>query len=412
VGARGSSLVTSRLPLAWLLAWRFLRGRGTHLLTGTARSALLGTGLGVFAMVVAMALMTGYSEDLQRKLVGNNAAVGVYPLRGGSAVLSPSQLAAIGRLPAVTQVGRVSYGQGLLAGAGPGRTVDVTLRGVEPGADPRATAAQLGDQDGLPGVVLGEQLAAQLGVAAGDAVRLTALGFSERRARFRFQNLRVAGTFRSGFSEFDRSWALLDRRWVEALAGGEARVELYEVALRDPVLAAEVAPRVEEIVGAEFVVSDWRRLNRELFSALALQKKALFFALGLIVLVSTFNVASTLMVLVRERMRELGALSAMGLPPRSLAAVFLAYGTLLGLVGTTTGIGLGWGVCELLSRYELIRLDADVAAIYFLASVPFRVELADIAAIAAFALALTTAACLYPVRVAARIEPGQALRYE
>lgn len=398
-------------PLAAALAWRFLTGHRSRLLAGTARAALAATALGVTAMVIAMALMTGYSRDLQAKLIGDNAAVGAYPLRSAPA-LSPEVLARLAALPGVERVGRVVYGQGMLAGAG-GDAVEITLRGEEAGKSRHTRAEDLAaGPDGIAGAVLGAELARVLGARPGDFVRVTALGFAGDRPRFRYQSLRVTNTFATGFSEFDRSWLVADRAVVERLVGGGAGTVLYEFALRDPALAPEVAEAAEPIVGPEYVVTDWRNLNRELFAALALQKKALFLALGLIVLVSTFNTASTLVVLVRERMRDIGALAAMGLAPRRIAATFVVTGMLLGLAGTLLGAGIGAGISWLLTTFRLIRFNPEVAAIYFIDFVPFRIAAADLGWIIGFSLLLTFLACLIPALGTLRIQPAAALRYE
>jgi len=138
----------------------------------------------------------------------------------------------------------------------------------------------------------------------------------------------------------------------------------------------------------------------------------LFIVLGLIVLVSTYNVASTLVVLVRERMRDLGALGALGLSPVRLSRVFLLYGGFLGGLGTILGVAIGWTACWVLTTFELIRFDSEVAAIYFISSVPFRVRPGDLLAIVVFTLLVTLRACWKPARRASRIEPAVALRYE
>jgi lipoprotein-releasing system permease protein len=314
----------------------------------------------------------------------------------------------------VEAIGRVAYGQGTLSGPGRPDGLEVVLRGVEPGkGELTASAEQLAvSREGLPGIVVGEDLAASLAAKPGDVLRLVALGFVAGRPRFRYQSLRVAGTFATGFAEFDRSWVVLDRELVERMTGGDTAVDLYEFTVRDPAQAPRISEAATGILAPDFVVTDWRKLNRELFTALRIQQITLFLVLGLIVLVSTFNVASTLVVLVRERMRDIGLLGALGLRPGRVRLIFLLYGSLLGAAGTLLGVAIGSGISWVLTTFELIRFDADVAAIYFISSVPFRVEVGDLLAIVAFALVVTQAACFLPALSAARQDPAAALRYE
>jgi lipoprotein-releasing system permease protein len=401
-------------PLPWVIAWRFLRGRRSRLLDGTARAALLSTALGVMAMVIAMALMTGYREDLQGKLVRGNAAVIAYPVGGESGGLTESKRRALMAIPGVEKIGRVAYGQGSLSNGARPQGLEVILRGVDPGGGQlTATAEQLRPSpEGIPSAVLGKDLAEKLGARPGDILRLVALGFEDGRPRFRYQSLRVSGTFATGFAEFDRSWVLLDRALVERLMGAETAMDLLELTVTDPDEAPRIAEAATRVLEPEFVVTDWRQLNRELFTALKLQQIVLFLVLGLIVLVSTFNVASTLVVLVRERMRDIGLLGALGLRPGKLRLVFLVYGGFLGTFGTLLGVLAGWGICWVMTTFELVRFDAEVAAIYFISSVPFRVEPRDVLLVVGFAFLVTLKACFLPAWRAARVDPSSALRYE
>jgi lipoprotein-releasing system permease protein len=220
----------------------------------------------------------------------------------------------------------------------------------------------------------------------------------------------VARTFETGFSEFDRSWAVVAPETLAGLPGGGA--PSYEVAVADARRAPEIAETIRAGIGPEALIADWTQLNRELFAALALQQRALFLLLGLIVVVATFNVASTLVVLVRERRRDLGVLAALGLPPAEIRQVFLLYGLALGALGTGLGLALAAAVAWVVDRFQLLSFGPEVAEIYFLSSVPMRLALRDVVAIALLSIGVTTLACWLPARRAGRIEPATALQYE
>jgi lipoprotein-releasing system permease protein len=389
------------------VAWRYLRGRRSSLLTGTAVAALGSSGLGTAAMVVAMSLMNGYTEDLQGKMLQSGAII-VTPTSEDPGAPDPR---ALEELPEVEGVTFAAFAQGSLLSPRYPSGLDVTLRGVEPGrgrfgGSPEELAI---DQNGVAGALLGADLAARLGAGEGDRLRLVALGFDSARSPFRYRTLRVAGTFATGFSQFDQSYVVVDRGLVEGLGVGAG---LYEVAVADPDLVDRVRRVAEERLADHYLVRDWRLSNPGLFTALRLQKWALFLVLGLIVVVSTFNVGSTLVVLVREKMRDVGVLAALGLRPAPLRRIFLLGGLYLGVLGTLLGIGTGALLSWLFTRLELLRFDAEVAEIYFLSSVPFRVHAGDLVAVAVFSLAITLLACLLAARRAARLDPAAALRYE
>ncbi len=406
-----------RWGLVGAVAWRFLRGRRSRLLDGTARSALAATAIGVAAMVIAMALMTGYREDLHRKLLRGNAAVLAYPLSDEWLDLAGEVYDRLLALPTVDKVRRVAYGQGSLTSRRAPEALEVTLRGENPaeglqGLGELELAAGGLAGGGVPGIVVGADLARELDAGPDEVVRLMVLGAQNGRPRFRYQSVRVAGTFRSGFSEFDQGMAVIDRELLERLMGGGIGGSFFEFEVPRSVEPAAAAADIREILGPDFLIREWSELNAELFAALRIQQLALFCVLGLIVLVSTFNVASSLVVLVRERMRDVGVLSALGFEPRQLQGVFLLFGATLGLLGTLTGVALGTTVSLVLSRYELIRFGPEVAAVYFLSSVPFRVEWLDLFAVVGFTLAVMVVACWLPSRRAGRVRPAVALRYE
>lgn len=399
--------------MVWWIAARYLLGGRSRLLTGTARSALGSTGLGVAAMVVSMALMSGYTGTVESRLLQGGPLV-VTPLGEGAGDLARADATAerLRRLPGVERVGVTLAGQGALASRANRAGVDVWFRGVLPGASSfGAGAAELAsDGSGFDPVVLGRQLRRTLGAVDGDLLRLTAIvGSASGRPRFAYRRLRVAGDFETGFSEYDRNYVVLHRDTVEALGAVGVVLEVSTAAGADP---SEVQREIENVVGADALVTDWRRGNRDIFAALRLQKWGLFLVLGLIVVVSTFNIASALVVMVRERGRDTAVLAALGLGPRRLRRVFLACGLCLGAAGTGLGLLLGATVSWLITRYELVRFDPGVAEIYFISSVPFDVRALDLLAVAGFSLLVSGAACWWPARLAGALEPARALHWE
>ena len=399
------------------VAWRFLSGRRSRILDGTARSALIAIAIGVAAMVIAMALMTGYREDLHRKLLRGNAAVLAYPLASEWSDLAEGVYRNLLALDSVVDVRRVAYGQGALSSGSRPDAIEVTLRGEAASDGLRGLGEIELNADGLvdgevPGVVLGKDLAQQLSPAPGEILRLMVLGERAGRPRFRYQSVRLAGTFRSGFSEFDQRMVILDRDLLARLMGGTIGGSFFEFEVPDGVAPAVAADEIREVLGPEFLIREWSELNADLFAALRLQQMALFLVLGLIVVVSTFNVAASLVVLVRDRLRDVGVLAALGMRPAQIQAAFLLFGTTLGALGTGLGVALGAGVSFVLTRYELIRFGPEVAAVYFLSSVPFRVVPSDLLAIVGFTLLVLLLACWLPARRAGRVRPAAALRYE
>lgn len=389
------------------------------MLEGTALAAVAATALGVTAMVIAMALMSGYTQAVERRLIGLQGEVIATPLAGSDVEAAQDALAEAAQLEGVQRVGRVIYGEGSISGPAAPEGVSIVIRAVDED-DPvvhqhgGTLNADGKTRDDLPGIVLGGELANRLGTAPGEVLRLVVLDMRDARPKFRYRSVRVTGTFTVGFAEFDSRWVLVHRDVLQQKETSSAQrlYEMIELKLNEGADGDRIAAELTGLLGDGWVVDRWERLNRDLFSALGLQKTLLFFVLGLIVLVSTFNISSTLVILVRERMRDIGVLSSLGLRPRRLWWLFTIYGLLLGSVGTLLGILVGTGVSVVITEFELIRFPPEVAEIYFIDSVPFLIQGADLAAIAAFSLVTTLAACSLPARRAARVLPSNALRDE
>lgn len=392
------------------LASRLVFGRHGLLGRRPAKVALASTALGVVAMVVAMALMSGYRTELEDRLLLGGADLGVYPF-SPTAVEGGERLAFdVEAIPMVESVDRVAYGQGSLlpiaGGGGVREAVTVTVRGVNPGSRFWGRSFDLASGDGA---VLGAGLAADTGLEIGDRARLMLMDTSGARPRFRYRSVLVTEIVETGYHEFDASWLVVGRDFLEDAAGVSSSLE---VQLRPDADIGDARDAISASVGSGYEVRDFRAPNQALFDALAAQQVLLFLLLGLIVIVATANVASALVVLIRERRRDLGVLAAVGLDGRSLGRTLFESGLLLTLIGTALGLVVGAAAAWVLDRFELIRLSDDLAAVYFLSAVPFHLRLADLVGVALLAVTAGALASAVPAARAATLKPARALRAE
>jgi lipoprotein-releasing system permease protein len=262
----------------------------------------------------------------------------------------------------------------------------------------------------LPAVVIGSELAERAGLQPLDVAQiisgettLTPLGLAPR-----YRRVRVAGIFRSGLYEYDAAWVYLSLATAASFAGqpGPA-ASVISIEVADIYAAGETGARVREAVGAEFTTVDWQEANRQLFTALALERRMGLVILALIILIAALNITTTLVLVVVERRADIAILSAMGARARSIMYVFIIEGACVGSIGALCGVVLGLILCMIGDRYKLVSLPADV---YSLSSVPFHPQARDVLMAALLALLLSLLATIYPARAAARLRPAEALR--
>jgi lipoprotein-releasing system permease protein len=299
----------------------------------------------------------------------------------------------------------------------------VTLKGVLPEQEQTVTrvSAQmetgrfeaLGEAPGaaLPPILLGRDLASRLGVGPGDVVslttpqgRLSPMGVLPRVTKFA-----VAGTVRSGLYEFDSAWAYLPLGVAQRVFDLGDRASFVEARVVDMFKVKETAAAILGRLGEGYVTTDWIEMNQSLFSALWLEKTAIAITIGLIVMVAALNIVATLILMVMEKHKDIAVLVSRGASRGAISRIFMLQGTLIGAAGTLVGSVLGFGACQVLDRYRLIRVPEDV---YQIAYVPFRLLPADAAVVVVGAVLVCFLATLHPARGAARVDPAEALRYE
>lgn len=401
------------LPLT--IAWRYFRRPTDKLISSVGLVSILGLVIGVMALVISMALMTGYREDLQRKLLGGNAELFVYAVDGPVKNL-PQTLEAIERVPSVAEASPVVFQYCLVASEAHTTGEQVMLKAIDPARAKssamlaKIVAGGLATPQGEATVALGHHLAAKLKVTKGDALTITVPSQDGDNIAPQSAVYTISNVYTTGFFEFDSRWVFMPIVEAQRLLGSSGGANLIEVKLRPNSDLDRAVKEVDEGTGRRFAVTDWRQMNRQLFSLLAIQQLVLFIVIGLIVFVSTFNIVSTLIMTVHEKRKEIGILLAMGADKRLVRRVFIWYGVLVGVAGTLTGVGLGVLICWILTRYELVSFGPEIAEVYFVSSIPFVTRVRDLAAITVFASVVVYLATLIPSMRSARLNPVDSLR--
>ncbi len=404
---------------------RYLFGRReTALHSATAFYAAAGIALGVCALVVVLAVMSGFDGEVKSRIVGTNAHVIL--LRFGHQGLSDidSLKTIVDAHPQTLASAPMVYGKAMLSAgdAAEGAFIEgidwdssVAVTSIEEFVRPKPGAPRLAREEGLlPGIILGKYVAENLGLFLGDEVllvspaesRRTPLGFVPRMRRFVCTAL-----FDSGMYEFDASMAFVDLEEARSFFGlEEGRVTGIEMRLADMDQAPQVADEiVASLGGFPYRANNWIDLNRNLFEWMQTEKRAMFVILTMIILVAGFNIASSLIMVVMEKRREIGILKSMGATSMAILRIFVLEGWVMAFSGTAIGAGIGLLLCHLLERYRFIRLPEDV---YFIDTLPVKVQASDVGLVVASVLVIAALSTLYPAWKASQLDPIEAIQSE
>jgi lipoprotein-releasing system permease protein len=407
------------LPFELHIALRYLLAkRRQAFISLVSFISMLGVGVGVMAVVVALAMMTGLQMELQDRIVGSNPHIYVWNTNG--IVDYRAEAEKLRRIPRVAGAAPAILGQGLVSASR--ETVPIQIKGIDPVLEQQVTDIRKGmlsgsldaltttGGDAPDGILLGKDLAAKLGVAVGDSVSvltpqgtLSPMGMIPRARR-----LRVAGIFSLRLFEFDSTYGYVSIDVAKRLLDKD-QIDLIQLRVDEIWAAPEVARTIPSRLGKQYLTEDWQAMNGTLFSALWLEKIAVSLAIGLIVMVAALNIVASLILLVMDKNRDIAILKTMGASVKSVTVIFMMQGLIIGIVGTTSGAVLGFSLSRVLDRFQLIRMPADVYQVSYL---PFRVLPLDILLVVSMAVLICFLATIYPSRQAARLDPAQALRYE
>ena len=408
------------------IGWRYLRSkRRQKFISVISLISLSGVALGVMALIVVLAVMSGFREDLQKKILGVNSHIVILgdhrPLNDYDAVLSK-----IETNPSVSEAEAFIYNQVMISGLG--AVSGAVLRGIDPKKpgqrDYLKKILVAGSPDGLddpspeekdkryPGVLIGQELAHNIGVITGDTIRviaplgrITPLGGRAPSVK----NFLVTGIFKSGMYEFDSTLVYISLSQAQEFLNLGHSVTGIELKIKDVYKADKVKQQVLASLGPGYKGKDWKEMNQSLFSALQLEKVAMFVIMTMTVLVAAFNIVTTLIMMVMDKAKDIAILKSMGATSRMVMKVFIFQGLFIGVLGTLVGLMGGVGLCQILDRYEIVKLPETI---YYVPTIPVRMNISDVAAIVCSAILISFLATIYPAWQASRLNPVEALRYE
>jgi len=423
------------LPCEIFVGLRYLRAkRRNRTISLNTVVSIAGITLGVAALIGTVGIMTGFKEDIQAKILGTTAHIIVQDrIKDGMSDYDPVTKQVVS-VPGVVAATPFVLKQVLLTTKT--GVQGIVIRGIDPQREGTVTelaknlsTGQLADlsrpvkvkqspiddptspavETEKPGIILGKELALRLGVFVGDTVNvvspvgpISAIGMVPKIRTFA-----LAALFESGMYEYDSSLAYIDLAEAQKFFNMGQTVTGIEIKVTDVFRAAETARSVEQSLGFAYGARDWMQMNRNLFSALKLEKTMMFLLLVLITIVASFNIVSTLTMIVTEKQKEIAILKAMGATRKIIRRIFMLNGLIIGLSGTAIGIPLGYAFLWLIQTFWTFD-----PTVYYISRIPVHVQAMDVFLVAGSAIVISFAATVYPSLQAAKLEPVAALRYE
>ena len=434
------------------IASRYLRAKRRQAFIGIITAiSIIGVAAGVASLIVALAINNGFRQDLQQRLLGSTSHVNLLRIQSDGIKDWRALLARLSKEPNLAAAAPAIYEQVLISRGA--RARGAVLKGMIPAEERRVSdllkSVTIGSADALnepdtnndaaapttqasgstppsapddlatvrervaamPPIILGKDMAADLGATVGSVVlvtspqgELTPFGMVPKYIRFK-----VAGIFNSGFYDYDSGWAFARLSDAQKLFGLGDLVSVLEFKINDIYRAGDVAHQLEQAAGSGFMATNWMEQNKALFRALRLERVVTFITIGLIVFVAALNILISLIMMVMEKTKDIAVLMSLGTKKSQVRRVFVAQGLLIGIIGTAVGLVLGYAISWAGSYYHFISLSAEVYSIDY---VPFAPRLIDGLLVALVAIGISFVATLYPSWSASRILPAEALRYE
>lgn len=405
------------MPYELFIALRYLRtGRKNAVLSTITLISVLGIAVGVWALVVVLAFQTGMEQEIQSRILAATSHLNL--LRENDAPFSDTKslIKLAEGVAGVKAASATVYVEVLLSSSERSRAA--VLKAVDFEARPEANEVNqtivegsVESLRGESGVVLGKELAKEMGVRIGETInaispegRLTPAGLAPRQKTFL-----VTGVFESGLYDYDANWGYISMESASELLMTSEPAAVIQMKVDNIYRVKQIATELLTRCGPGYKTTDWQQLNRSVFAALNLQRLGFFVGIALIILVASLNIITTLIMMVVEKTKDVAVLISMGATPKSVLLIFMIYGLVIGLVGMLLGGASGVVTCSIANTYKLIQLDPKV---YSISYVPFRIVTLDVLIVTVTTTAISFLATIYPAYRASKLVPAEGLRYE
>ncbi len=415
------------MPYELFIALRYLRAKRKQVMVSVITIiAIVAVAAGVAALIVVLAMMTGFRQEFQSKILSGTAHLNLLR-KDGSPIEDYRELTErVKRLPHIRDASATLYRRVLIQGAKD--TDGAILKGVDLNAarehsevfqftkegDPMSLAeSEIEPESGaqIDRIIVGKELADKLGMRMGDIVtiispqgHLSPLGMQPR-----YRDFRIAGIFQSGLSDYDGTWAYISLEAARRLAGSEDAADLIQIKVDDVDEVVAIGQEVLQAAGENFTVQNWQEINAPIYTALSYEKLLSGIALLIVIIIAALNIITVLVMIVMEKQRDIAVLKSMGATNRSVMYVFMLQGLMIGVVGMLIGVAVGVGFCRIADARKLIKLPSGAYALDYL---PFHLVPLDILTVVTVTIAISFLSTLYPAWTASRFDPVEGLRYE